>query len=499
MAKLSREAFLARFSGQAIDLTKLRDLPTEVRERVIRADRNKDGKISGRRELDALFTRLDELDRNGSYHSIDVTNSRAPTPLGRTVTALSEAADHKPNPGVRVRQERKAPRRRSLRDLVGSNPSLKTNQDLINHFLRAGGRVWGRSQQIARSYGLDLNQLVKKRSAQIFPPAVPLPDTPGTPPVSTRSAATPPANTNPTPTTTQPVTVAPAASDEPRVVPSGRLGAAYGDNERDAGRAQLRLTRNHQNDIRRFQRVYEQNRQRYQTVSRATGIPPQLIAAIHYRESSMNFGTYLHQGDPLGRPAVHHPRNIPVFSRWEDAAIHALQQKGSVRRALGINANTTNPAALATFAERYNGLGYHNRGLPSPYAWSGTNIYQGGRYVRDHVYDANSWDRRPGVMALMASLNGTELGQGVANQTPEEAWAQVRAGNERLRRGVRSEAVTFLQSMLQGLGYDIQVDGDYGKNTKAAVRAFQRARNLTVDGVVGPTTAASLAEAFEAL
>jgi lysozyme family protein len=283
------------------------------------------------------------------------------------------------------------------------------------------------------------------------------------------------------------------------VVPSGELGRVYRSNEKDAGRAELRLTQNHRRQIARFERVFAQNRARYEAVSRATGVPPQLVAAIHYRESSMNFGTYLHQGDRLGRPAQRHPRDIPVFHRWEDAAIHALKQKDGVRRALGITANTTNPAALATFAERYNGLGYHNRGKASPYVWAGTNIYTGGRYVADRQYDPNSWDRRPGVMTLVAAANGTSLGTGsIANQTPEQAWSQVTAGNERLRRGVRSEAVTYLQGALRGLGFEIAVDGDFGRATEAAVRRFQARHGLAVDGVVGSATAAKINELMRA-
>ena len=33
-------------------------------------------------------------------------------------------------------------------------------------------------------------------------------------------------------------------------------------------------------------------------------VPAPLIAALHMRESSGKFNTYLHQGDPLGKPAV---------------------------------------------------------------------------------------------------------------------------------------------------------------------------------------------------
>ena len=64
-----------------------------------------------------------------------------------------------------------------------------------------------------------------------------------------------------------------------------------------------------------------------------------------------------------------------------------------------------------------------------------------------------------------------------------------------LRVGSKGPEVTQVQQRLIELGFlDGRADGDFGPLTRQAVVAFQAARGLTADGVVGPMTAAALAE-----
>ncbi|MCB9759925.1 MAG: peptidoglycan-binding protein [Alphaproteobacteria bacterium] len=55
--------------------------------------------------------------------------------------------------------------------------------------------------------------------------------------------------------------------------------------------------------------------------------------------------------------------------------------------------------------------------------------------------------------------------------------------------------VRALQEALNKQGAALKVDGDFGKGTDAAVRAFQLSRGLSVDGVVGRNTIAALLQA----
>ena len=58
-----------------------------------------------------------------------------------------------------------------------------------------------------------------------------------------------------------------------------------------------------------------------------------------------------------------------------------------------------------------------------------------------------------------------------------------------IKKGSRGEAVTTLQTALNACGYDCgKADGIFGKKTKSAVEAFQKAKGLKVDGIVGRNT-----------
>ncbi len=160
-------------------------------------------------------------------------------------------------------------------------------------------------------------------------------------------------------------------------------------------------------DIAAFKKHYEANKAKYESVAEQTNVPAPLIAALHWRESSGNFGTYLHQGDPLGKPPVNVPTNIPTFGKdeWDKAAAHAINQKKACRDALGMDKNTKDRAKMAAYAERYNGLGYDGKGVPSPYVYSGTDNYSAGKYIRDHVYSSTAVDKQVGVLPLVDAVS----------------------------------------------------------------------------------------------
>ena len=57
-----------------------------------------------------------------------------------------------------------------------------------------------------------------------------------------------------------------------------------------------------------------------------------------------------------------------------------------------------------------------------------------------------------------------------------------------IKRGSKGTDVKILQALLNASGENLTVDGDFGSGTDAAVKTFQRSKNLTADGIVGAKT-----------
>ena len=84
-------------------------------------------------------------------------------------------------------------------------------------------------------------------------------------------------------------------------------------------------------------------------------------------------------------------------------------------------------------------------------------------------------------------LRGVDYGETVPDTEPYPT----------LKKGMKGNNVMKLQTALMARGYTLPrygADGDFGNETLAAVKEFQKDRGLTVDGIVGPATWAALRE-----
>jgi lysozyme family protein len=142
---------------------------------------------------------------------------------------------------------------------------------------------------------------------------------------------------------------------------------------------------------------------RYKAVGDPLGIPWWFIAGVHMLESSFNFGTHLHNGDPLAARTFRVPAGRPKKwnppTDWESSAKDALQ-----RLVLDKQGDWSLPRALYRW-EAYNGFGYRRRQVPSPYLWSLSTIYGSGKFVADGVFDRNAVSKQCGAATLLKHLH----------------------------------------------------------------------------------------------
>lgn len=151
----------------------------------------------------------------------------------------------------------------------------------------------------------------------------------------------------------------------------------------------------------------------------AKTVPWWFSAIIHHREGGGNFNTHLHNGDPLTARTIHVPAGRPLTGEppftWEESAHDALQMQGFTEET-----DWSFPKACWNF-ERMNGFGYVAKKVNSPYVWSFTTNYSAGKFVADHVFDANAVDQQIGAAAILKYL--IQMGEVTETAAPAVAVA----------------------------------------------------------------------------
>jgi lysozyme family protein len=140
----------------------------------------------------------------------------------------------------------------------------------------------------------------------------------------------------------------------------------------------------------------------YESLQSKTNVPWYFIGILHLRESDCDFHTHLHNGDPLSArtkhvPAGRPPTGSPPFN-FEVSAVDALQYEGFTK------IKDWSVEQIAFCSEKYNGFGYRNKGVSSPYLWAGSNQYTKGKYISDGVFDRNVVDTQLGCMCVLKYL-----------------------------------------------------------------------------------------------
>lgn len=197
-----------------------------------------------------------------------------------------------------------------------------------------------------------------------------------------------------------------ASTMSSRVNPSTKLADLRGEYAAMYAAAQIRPERLASVDA--LVSTLASHRDRYEGLSRDTGVPWYVIAILHAMEgggSSGRFTGHLHNGDTLARRTTSYPPNRPVAPpaagegqpyTWEESGRDALSRWRGVT-------DWSLPATLWRL-EGYNGFGTRARGIQTPYLWSYTDQYAKGKYVADGVWDANAVSRQVGAAAILKRM-----------------------------------------------------------------------------------------------
>ena len=208
------------------------------------------------------------------------------------------------------------------------------------------------------------------------------------------------------------------------------------------------------------------NRQRYQKVGRAVGVPWYVVGIIHSLEAGDDFTRHLHNGDPLTSRTVHVPAGRPVRGKppftWEQSAIDALRGRG-----LGAWKDWSVTGTLYQL-EGYNGFGYrdHHPTVPSPYLWSFSNHYTRGKYVADGRFSPTAVSQQVGAALLLKQLVAAPQNGRVAIPIGPRV---LQLANPHVKGPDVLEAQKLLLKNAFGSWDPGKPDGEYGDLTAGAV------------------------------
>jgi N-acetyl-anhydromuramyl-L-alanine amidase AmpD len=114
-------------------------------------------------------------------------------------------------------------------------------------------------------------------------------------------------------------------------------------------------------------------------------------------------------------------------------------------------------------------------------------------YASNHG-DCDNWLKKFGK-DMKWFRNQVKVVMNVSASTTTSGGKTVNIELNVLKKGAKGEQVKTLQRLLIAMGYNCGnagVDGDFGSSTDSAVRKYQKANKLTVDGCVGKGTWTSL-------
>lgn len=258
----------------------------------------------------------------------------------------------------------------------------------------------------------------------------------------------------------------------------------------DRNWADLQIRPSRRKDAQRQAQRLLQGKQTYQQCENRTGVPWWFVGLCHYRESDLDFNTYLGNGQHLSQRTTIVPKGRGPFlgpHAFVDGAVDALRIQGF------LGAKDWGIARVLYRLEGFNGYGYHGRGVNSPYLYGGSTAYgppesKSGKYVRDHVFDPNFVDPQLGTAVILKELMELDSSikfDGAASMEPETPQEPDDEG---------ASSIQWLQHSLNSLGVGpvLTEDGKNGPRTMAALSQFQKENGLLDTGIADAATISTI-------
>lgn len=247
-----------------------------------------------------------------------------------------------------------------------------------------------------------------------------------------------------------------------------------------------------------------ESRARYVTIEHLTTVKVVPCCAIHERECDANFACALCNGERIigtNRKTTLVPRGYGPWMTFEAGAETAFQIDGLDKIAAMAEGWTFERAVYEW--ELYNGFGPRAHGRHTGYNWAGTNIYDGGKYVADNVWNPNAWDTQLGCVTIALAIAEVAPDLALPRALPAVAAPSIVPGPQPVPDGHGHADMTAaqLQTNLNRLGLKppLEVDNSYGRITKLAVMSFQKWAGIAIDGVAGPETRDAITKALAKL
>jgi lysozyme family protein len=156
-------------------------------------------------------------------------------------------------------------------------------------------------------------------------------------------------------------------------------------------------------------KIILKNKDRYLKVQENLNIPWYTVAVIHNMESSLNFNSHLHNGDPLTAKTVHVPKGRPLNGKppftWEQSVCDALMLRNVQ------NYKDWSLEGVLFFIEGFNGWGYrkYHQKVLSPYLWSWSGHYIKGKYASDGKWDSELVSKQCGAATLLKVMDDQKI------------------------------------------------------------------------------------------